>query len=449
MLNEVCRRLQGTYSVIAFNGNSPNQLVTFRDSKPAELLLIKSLSMMLIASDKDYLRTALYRYNKYAKLYMPILEGAKFPLITSSDVEFLTMPDDTAAIFNLAKNVEKDTKVEDVFEKVKIPRQDRLWKKGATTYRAGNSNYNAHNAATKKAENDKQEAAKKMAEAAKKATEAKRVGEARNAENEESAVKEDKTSAYVWDKTKESFAKVEGVEDARKLGSIELGVEDNNVTTLSSDDGPSGIALEESTEEEIDTLVGGSAGIEDEPFPEGKSLYDDSTVGTTVEVDASVDTEAMEIARESASILPKYENNEDLLDELDIATKANLVNMPLYALANRIAKTVYQKGYYKGFIKKRGLRKKTLEVVKKKNKAEENIKALKIMTKILSTTAARSALAISRDLKNDVLKATDEVIDKGEILSIKDIESIFSTGDFRNNETLRLVKEAIFEKIGG
>ncbi len=455
MLKEVCRRLEGTYSVIAFNGNSPNQLVTFRDSKPAELLLIRPLNIILIASEKDYLKTALFRYNKQAKLYMPISEGAKFPLITSSDVDFLTMPDDTAAIFNLAEGVKKDVEIKDIFEKVKVPRQDRLWRKGTVTY-SPSQHQRGLTAAAKKAADDR-------AATAKIAAEAKEAREAAARENKGGNSNINRTSAYVWDKQKENFTRVEGIEEMRKLGSIELGVEDDDVTTLNSDDGPvekaDGIALSTVSEEDVDTLVGDPAKIEDEISSEQDSdetpvsLYDDVAdvaIGTTVEVDATVDTEAMEIAGKAAADLLKFENDEDLLMGLGIATKAALAKIPLYALANRVAKTVYQRAYYRGFVKKKGLRKKTLELVKKKNKAEENIKALKTMTKILSITAGRPTLALSEDLKNDVLKATDEVINRqGETLSVKSIESIFSVGDFRDNEALKLVKEVAFEKVGG
>jgi glucosamine 6-phosphate synthetase-like amidotransferase/phosphosugar isomerase protein len=38
ILRETCRRLQGTYSVLAASGNNPFQVAQFRDSKPAEMV---------------------------------------------------------------------------------------------------------------------------------------------------------------------------------------------------------------------------------------------------------------------------------------------------------------------------------------------------------------------------------------------------------------------------
>lgn len=466
MLAEVCKRLQGTYSVIAFNGNSPNQLATFRDSKPAEIALIKSLNIMLIASDKDYLNTALFRYNKQASLYMPALEGIKFPVIKSSEVEFLTMADDTATVFDLSETIGKNVKIEDILEKVKILRADRLWKKGAVNYRAGNSNFrnqHSHNqtAAGKRAAEDKERKEKKEKEdAAKKAAEIKKqIGSNKNS----GVVNADKKDAYVWDKTKENFTRVEGIEDARKLGSIELGVEnDHDVSMMNSDDGPSeGIALKNATEDKIDTIITTSAKIEDEAFPGDDALLEEEgspKIGTTVEVDASVDAEAMELSMKAAEALLKYENNEDLLDDLNISTQAILANMSPYALANRIRKVVFQNGYYKGFVKKRSVRKHVLNITKKKNRAENNIKALKTMTKILFVASNYSnlkegfpALAnkLNDSLKGDIVKATEEVLDDGGNLTVKDIEGVFSVGDIRENETLKLIKEVTYKKIGG
>lgn len=460
MLEEVCKRLHGTYSVIAFNGNSPNQLATFRDSKPAELAIIRSLNIMLIASDKDYLNTALFRYNKQALLYMPALEGIKFPVIKSSDVEMLTMADDTAAVFDLSETIGKDTKIEDIFEKVKILRADGLWKKGTTSHLAGNTNFrNQQNqtAAAKKAreareKREKNNAANKAAEIRKRLDDKKKDGDC----------DADKKDAYVWDKTKENFTRVEGIEDARKLGSIELGIEDDHdVTRMNSDDGPAkGIALENSAEDKVDTLITTAAKVEDEPFPGDTALLEEENsvkIGTTVEVDATVDAEAMELSRIAAEALLKYENNDDLLDDLGIATQAVLANMSPYALANRIRKVVFQNGYYKGFIKKRSVRKHVLNLTKKKNKAEKNIKALKTMTKILFVASNYSNLKkdfpklankLNDSLKADIAKATEEVLD-GEKLTVKDIESVFSIGDVRENDTLKLIKEVTFNKIGG
>lgn len=460
MLEEVCKRLHGTYSVIAFNGNSPNQLATFRDSKPAELAIIRSLNIMLIASDKDYLNTALFRYNKQALLYMPALEGIKFPVIKSSDVEMLTMADDTAAVFDLSETIGKDTKIEDIFEKVKVLRADGLWKKGTTPHLAGNTNFrNQQNqtAAAKKAREAREKREKNNA--ANKAAEIKKRIDANKKDGDCDA---DKKDAYVWDKTKENFTRVEGIEDARKLGSIELGIEDDHdVTRMNSDDGPAkGIALENSAEDKVDTLITTAAKVEDEPFPGDTALLEEENsvnIGTTVEVDATVDAEAMELSMKAAEALLKYENNDDLLDDLGIATQAVLANMSPYALANRIRKVVFQNGYYKGFIKKRSVRKHVLNLTKKKNKAEKNIKALKTMTKILFVASNYSNLKkdfpklankLNDSLKADIAKATEEVLD-GEKLTVKDIESVFSIGDVRGNDTLKLIKEVTFNKIGG
>ena len=67
-------------------------MVGFRDARPMETLLIKPLNLLLIASDKDFLKHVVFRYNKMANLYHTGI--TEFPPLKKSDVELLSLHDD-------------------------------------------------------------------------------------------------------------------------------------------------------------------------------------------------------------------------------------------------------------------------------------------------------------------------------------------------------------------
>ena len=53
MIKETSRRLHGSYSVLAMSGNNPFQVAQFRDGRPAEMVLVRPLKMVFVASEID------------------------------------------------------------------------------------------------------------------------------------------------------------------------------------------------------------------------------------------------------------------------------------------------------------------------------------------------------------------------------------------------------------
>jgi len=132
VIQEVCKRLHGSYACLSFSGNNPYQMIGFRDARPMESLLIKPLKLMLIASDKDFLKHVVFKYNKQAHLYQT--SSVKFPPLKKSDVELKSLTDDTLYIFDIRKEVDDKTTVEDLYISEKIPRIDKIWDaKGTST----------------------------------------------------------------------------------------------------------------------------------------------------------------------------------------------------------------------------------------------------------------------------------------------------------------------------
>lgn len=147
-LVEVCTRLEGTYSFIAYNANNPYQVVSAKDGRPAEYCFIRPLGLVLIASETKFIDRALWNYNKQARLFPTGNPETAFVALTKDDVEYFTLPNDTVAIFDLTKEVTADTKLADLYETEKVPFQVKPnWKSALTTTYTGNAantNGNVH-----------------------------------------------------------------------------------------------------------------------------------------------------------------------------------------------------------------------------------------------------------------------------------------------------------------
>jgi len=447
MLKEVCLRLQGTYSVIAYNADNPNQVATFRDGKPAVVALIRPLSLLLASSEESYIKQVLFRYNKHSKLY---LSKIKFPILKKDDVDIKVMADDTCAVFNLENKVEKDTDVMDLFESEKIPRLSKIWKKGTTYNKNNNYNRNFNN-------NNVNKAADKTTKYEEKTTKDK--------ENE-SAGNKHGTKGKVWNKDLKEFKNIYPAEEekAKKIKSVEIDsdgklkhIDSNEIeepktvqvepeTVQVTDEG---IILNKVPKEKVNGLIGSLAKIHDNPVDyeedtEVITVVNPSTgetgktekrpTGTTVEVNTNVNPVAMEAATKAASMQPKFENDDEVLEELEIDDSTKLEDLQLFALTNRISKVMFKKGYYKGFVRGQN-------ITDKMDRAENNIKALKTIVKIFVKTLQNTSY--NDGWKKDYIKKASE----GEReITVDEIQRIFSAGDIRDNAELKYLKDECTKK---
>jgi hypothetical protein len=149
MVEEVIKRLEGSFSILTFNANNPNQVIAARDQRPAEFCFIKPLKLMLVASEKKFIENSIWNYNKLA--YHFNMNG--FIQLKYGDVEYSTLKDDGAAIFYLNREIKEDTKIEDLYEAKDMPKSvNRIWKTPVQTYNYGNTygnNYRQNNYANR------------------------------------------------------------------------------------------------------------------------------------------------------------------------------------------------------------------------------------------------------------------------------------------------------------
>ncbi len=486
LIKEVCMRLQGTYSCIAFNGNNPNQVATFRDTKPAEIALIRPLSLVIIASEKDFLKEVLIRFNKMAKLYQT---AVKYPFLTKDDVQLKTMPDDSAAVFDLTRTVSPETTMEDLFDGEKVPRAGRLWRQTVktTNYYQGNRNNVHGNKSTGVGTNNRVGAGTKKTEVGAKAASAGAAGD----DDEDTSGSGSQTSSHagetgssgrpgrVWNKDQNKYMKVEGVAETKKIGGVQINLNDHTINKvyggetgetdevielklddvdieIIDDDEPegekkSGVGIKLVNMDEINNVLGDPAELEELDFPASDADNTEQLLKhltkTAEEIDVGMDAEALEKAIAAAAVMPKYEDEEELLDDLDVSHSSVFKNAPLHALANRISKLIYQHAYYAGYVERKEskLPANTHRLAEKKAKAQDNVRKLKIMTKILSGAISQSS-GIHATKRKFIVDSVKAEVTKGNNITSEDIDIMFSIGDMRDYGEIRQVKLAVLEQ---
>lgn len=68
VMQHIGERLDGAYAVIAVNSRFPNQVVTFRENRPMEYMLIRPLNIVAIASEKKFLEAAIAKYDFFRRM---------------------------------------------------------------------------------------------------------------------------------------------------------------------------------------------------------------------------------------------------------------------------------------------------------------------------------------------------------------------------------------------
>jgi glucosamine 6-phosphate synthetase-like amidotransferase/phosphosugar isomerase protein len=102
-VTELCNKLEGAFTVLAFNRLFPNQLLIFRNAeRPAAFGIDFDLNMIMIGSEQKYIDPVIVRYNRFVTLY-----GNKgFP---SLNIKSSTIQAKKACILDLNELPEEDS----------------------------------------------------------------------------------------------------------------------------------------------------------------------------------------------------------------------------------------------------------------------------------------------------------------------------------------------------
>ena len=443
IIQEVCRRLHGSYSCLSFSGNNPYQMIGFRDARPMEALLIKPLKLMVIASDKDFLKHVVFRHNIMTHLYQT--GTVKFPVLKKNDVELKSLADDTLYIFDIRKGVTDNTKIEDLYISEKIPRVDKIWdtKTVSNTYNTGFKRETYNN---------------------KKTGDTTSEGYTHNKTTTED--KENKRLGMAWNKSSHSYQKVEEIEAAKKHTNVEIDSKNGEVVDAKTKKvlvvGEKKAEVNKNTkfelksiDKDIDTLIISHALVTELDVPTENTSTDNEKTGEETEV-VDVVLETYPEALEKAGVALREENNfsniNDVRLALDIEAEEDLRKLPLYSLANRIKRFFYKKGWFDGYVSRLKekdaeqepsemescARKMLLRANDKRKIAEKNIRGMKSIIQIFDKL---SGVYQVDDVSID--KAVDSTLKGSDELSVELIKSVFKPGDFKNSPTLGKITTSI------
>ncbi len=306
-MEETAKRLEGAYSVLAYNANNPFQVCIMRKERPFEIALIRDYGIMLIASDKAFFVKALYQYNKFAYLF-----NNDFKPIDVEEVEAFTLPLDNVGIINLNVDVTDDTVIEDLILRKDVFKSEKLWRMPTKTY-GKRTTYNGHqhvnNNVGKK--NDIQNGTKETT-----ATTQKDV-----------PVKDD-FKGKVFCKRLNAYVNQEKIDENKSAGPKVVSINGGKVQDLKQ-------------EELID-------------FKEVKDLTITAKeqavpiiMSEVKAVDATL-AEAMKAATAHENFNTRFSNSKEVIDALDIRSEDTLDSIPAFALVNKTKDTVYKEAFVDG-----------------------------------------------------------------------------------------------------
>jgi len=419
-LRETCRRLQGSYSVLAVSGNNPFQVAQFRDTKPAEMVLVRPLKTVFIASEEKFLKNILFEYNKLGKLFTS--GGLKLPYIKKEDVDFVTLPDDTVALWNLTTKIDGKTSIRDLYDSEKTPLLGKkVWRTTSTNY----NNYSHYQGVNNKSKNTEVNTSVHKKE-----------------EDDKDKDKDKDIIGLVWSKSLDKYKTQENIEKTKIYKSVEIEVKKGAVTQIESSDLDkkeiiNDTDIVEVEEGKVENLITSKAILTE--HKRDKEL-------TIREVDMSQDPEALKKADSFVEEgIVKYENDDEVADELDLSDVAVLRPLPIYALANRIKKLILKQGFAAGYICRKneeeaiGGSDVTRGLIRKLRKATRKISTLKIILKIVSSAFDEIKYTASEEKVDKFI--TKKV--KETKLDYETLSDAFSVGDMEKVVLLKKIKMEI------
>jgi hypothetical protein len=462
-LKEVTKRLHGTYSVLAMNGNNPFQVAQFRDGRPAEMVLVRPLKTVYIASEKKFLENVLFEYNKMAKLFVA---SAKFPYLKQADVEFKMLPDDSCAVWDLTVPVTDKTEIADLYDWEKTPlRVDKVWGSGTTTTTTSTYN-NTYNNTQKKVSGTEVDASTK-----------------KSTKTSSDTADEDDANGLVWSKSLNKYKGQEGIDKTKKYGAVTVDITNGRILPAgeeddNSEDDSETEGIKEVGTTEVENLISGAADVQELALvrtktaaenlmtvmdakksetggsgskPDGSIAGSDNEndVPTTVQIDMTSDPDAIKAAEDFVEKgLEKYESDEEVASDLEVSGPSVLHPLPMYALANRIRKFIFKNGFIAGYItrKKEGGAPAPNDISMKLMRAEKKIRMMKIVIKLLGAALEYRTRGNSEDAVRLLFeKVIEETFEAGKTARL-DMDLIFSVGDLQKMPMLQEIKERVMAK---
>lgn len=470
-VKETCKRLEGTFSFLAFNANNPYQVVSARDGRPAEYCLIKPLGMVLIASEKKFIERALYSYSKLARLFPTGNEQTALVSLKQSDVEHETLVTDTIAIFDLTRTVTAETKLSDLYDTCKIPFLiDRLWKSSTTSVYTGNNSYGTGNHSNNAVTTNNYEGKKNTTQEYTTLTTGKTTTEV-------TACKE--TTGRVWNNTLNKFvvsfgkrevvqsgvvintetkkvtslieSHIEIIKDAKDLNAVRTGITDSEVKKTTGTVGKclldfsSSYPVEDFSNGEAVEIIDASPDIPIQQITMLEKIDKSDTEKAIVEMKRGIkkgkqsvagELGATEAATIAAKAIEKFESDLAVADFMSI-DESSLFELSPKAIANRLIRRLFAKFFVQGWLdcyKSINTTPINDDIPEKLERAEKHVRILKVLQ-----TSLIQELTTDDPQTLRIITETAKTLAETSELSREAMQAIFSTGDIRKSSILRYI----------
>ena len=343
MLTEVACRLDGAFSVIAYNANNPYQVALMRKARPMEITLIRSLQIMLVASEKIFVDHAIFEFNKFARVYK-----SGFQTIEQKDVNHVVLPADNVAIVDLTKNIGQDSLVNDVVEKFDTFKCKKYWQSSYTTpatygnYNNRTTPYNNFTRTDTGKKNDTINAEKSVG----------------NTTTLPPTTKQKSNTPFVGKVYCKDLGRYVDVKKADDLSNTPAVIFTNNSSNLkllgnvTTTNPATTKELTETKDLDIVNIGNKPATIEvitPKVVAEAISLAA-NTPKIIVSTEEQEDTEMSKLAQLAALGVSKFNTEDELVTFLQANSLLSVKSLPLHALANRIINVVYEKAFYEGLM---------------------------------------------------------------------------------------------------
>lgn len=429
VIEEIVHRLEGSFSVIMFNGDNPDQVPVFRDSRPMEFVFVKELATVFIISEQKFWNTAHCIYERAVNYY-----DNGLPTLIGMDIEKGSLENDGAAIFDLTTKITKDTKLEDLAEWQKLPGTGRIWKSPVVTaaygvynnrgtWSANNRNKTTHTPATPTKTDDKTKTAEIIGDIGIKRHIWDDITKKYTVKVGDTKLEPDKSKdLIVTTKNETAKATVTKVEKAPETKPTEKKITD--LTKYREN-----IAIEGDVVIDVDQVEVKSDEIEE--------------IVVDMEQEPAALRQAAEIYFEE---IPKetrgFKDDDQLLNFTDIKDAATMDKLGFTLVGNRVFKSAWKKGFIIGCKYASALLDNKSKESSKTKKREKHIVGLKALIVVLAQFFNKTMGDADNIAARNMLAAI--TLDQKKAIPMDDLDPLFHGWE---SENLQSVKEVVTNAV--
>ena len=448
LLKKTCERLQGSFACLAFSNNNPYQMVAFRDGRPMELVVIKPLKLVLIASEKVFIKSVIFRYNRFVQLYN--MGPKALPPLCKTDVEMITMPDKNAFLFDVRKDITKDTKAEDLFMSEIIPATGKLWGNDPVVNPNiyGNNRYNGQQAAKARVGFNNPHVPVVIPKSP-IITEKKTGPSSKTGTSESVKDKLIERIGMAWNRQRTKYESVDKEKKTEKHGFVEMSEKTHEIIDVLTGD----VLMENNTEfilKKTKNILTKEKKSDLTIINEVKTMVKSDEVKPEVSVDIKVYPEVTRMSADVSDDLTNFLDNIQVCGALGIENVVLLESMTTYCLINRARKSFYQDGWYAGYIK--CMEDNKVQNTKTSTVSIDNIGKLqrnflqrskeKQQSIQRSIKMTKAIVRLLGKMNHDFPKEEMEIIvakafESGERFDIEAMKKVFRAGDLRKSPLLK------------